>query len=267
MDKVEEKGRVGDLAAAKSEAQLANKLERLSAPLAEKVIQSAIELHQQDTHDDGSVAWDEVERIGLELGIGPEIMRRALREALEVEHVDAPRGFFDKLLGISEISGGALADGDREVVRERLKEWMADLENMAPTGREGSTTSWEARGTATYNTKALHHYGPVLTRQTEVADGDQLIEMTVDTAKMKKEAAIIVGAMAIPGAILGAMLAGLGSSPPDFLPGFLEFFLPFLGFGGGGLAIAALNARQAVKAVRQSVQRALSGVASLSTDG
>lgn len=264
MDGLEVQRQASDLATARSDSQLANKLERLSGPLAEKVLQSAIELHQQDSYDDNSVAWEEVERIGLELGIGPEIMRRALRDALEAEHVDPPTTFFDKLFGTSEISGGVVAVGDSDVVRARLKEWMADLESMAATRREGSTTTWEARSDATYNGKALHHHGPVVTRQTEVSDGDQLIEMTVDPSRVKKEAAAIVGVSAAAGALMGALLAGVGTAPPDFLPGFLEFFLPFLGFGGGGLALAVVNTRQTVKAIRQSVKRALAGVASLS---
>lgn len=255
-----------------SDRRLADKLDRLSTPTAENVLQRAIEIHHSEQYDDSTMSLDDLERVGLELGIPPATIRQALRNELEAEHDDRP-SWIERLIVPKRVAGGLVVDGDAERAAEALEAFLVEHEGVFEVSRVGTSVTWSGQrvagrlstfmGPAANGSGTLERSGSVTTRLVEVGDGDQLLEVTVDTSKILRQTLGGTTGFLAVGAVLGALMAGLfGTSPPDFLPSILEFFVPFLGFGLPGFAVMVWEARTSVRSVRQSVNRVLHTVRS-----
>lgn len=249
-----------------AEVRLADKLDRLSAPLAEQVLKRAIELHEAaaTTTEDGSVSYDELARIGEELGIDSKTVQQALMEQLDAGE-DGKKSWRERLWGPRKVTGGVVAEGDATAVEEQLIEWMREVENMYPTRQSGGTTTWEATGDGGRLAAAIGgvQKDRLTTRQTQLASGDQLVEMEVDTTLSQVPGWIFTALGLILGGGLGLVSAFEGSFAPDLF----EFLLPTVGIAGVLGGLGAVIARSTTNRVRTQVNRALDGVVNLATVG
>lgn len=235
--------------------------------MAENVLARAIELHHEELDPDPaaeSVSYAQLASIAAEIGIDGDLLRRALVEQLETEHDDGS-SLVDLVLGPGVITGGMVAEGSREEVAAQLDEWMRELESMYPTRQAGETTTWEpTKGDARLGLALAYASQDRLTsRQTEVSDGDQLVEIEVDMSASRRNWALMGAFFAAIGAVAG----GFTAANEAFAPGIVEFLIPF-GVGSGlGLAGASVGARMTASMVRRRVNKALDGIVHLTTFG
>lgn len=254
-----------DPAVLESEAALADRLDRLSAPLAENVLRRAIEIHQEEEFaDNGSVSFAELAKVAGELGIDAATLQRALVEQLDTG-TDDSRSLLDFLLGPKRITGGKVAEGDSDAVAARVDEWMRELETMYPTQKSGASTTWEPAGDTGRLAGALATVlqDRLQSRQTQLASGDQLIEIEIDMAKNRRAWAAVAAMLAAIGAVAGGFTAGNEA----FASNLVEFLIPFGIGSGGGVVLALVGARSTAAHVRKQVNRALGGIVNLATLG
>lgn len=259
-----------------AEAQLADRLDRLSVPLAENVLQRAIDLHQDQVFDiDNSIGWDQLEQVGAELGIDQATLRKALLAELETEQ-DPPKrlGTFQRLVGVEMISGGIVAEADRERVLGQLDKWMRKVEAMTPVKRDGATIVWEPAGSkaaalrrfgalfAGAESGDLREMGQVTTRVTEVKDGDQLIEISVDTEQVLDQ----VRGTAIGITILSALLGlGIGIAISGAAAALLGLIVGTVLGAAAGAYGAWQTAKFWTKKIRSGINKALDGIVHATT--
>lgn len=255
----------GDSDVSEAEAQLADRLDRLSAPMAENVLKRAIEIHQDDQFDeDRSVSFDEVAKIAAELGIDAGTVRRALLAELDTEEVDA-ESLFERLFVPKRINGGIVAEGDEEAVAGQIAEWMREVEGMYPVRQSDGSATWEPVRSSGKLATALATAGmeSIETRQTNLSLGDQLIEFDIDTQKLKNLLVAWVSMGVSFGAFVGLMLV-LNES---FATGLIRFLIPF-GIGSVlGLSTAVAHVKLAARGLKKQINRALNGIVSVTTFG
>jgi len=245
--------------------RLADRLDRLSVPLAENVLRRAIELHHEDEFGGGTIDVAMVEQIGAELGIGADVIRRALLEELQTERDDAS-GIVERLFGPDRVTGGIVTRSAGDEIDARVEEWMRRHEGLRPRAQSGRSVRWERdpgigsalrRGMKrTQGTGALRTSPRVITRQTEVGSNEHLVEIEADTSNTKTESAGI-GLAAGLGAIgVGVGVAAVGSFAPEPVE-FLAAFLPGL---GAAIFAASAYARARIKRTKDGINRALDGI-------
>ena len=242
--------------------RLADRLDRLSMPLAENVIRRAIELHHDEQLDGDSIDLEMVEQIGAELGIRKDIIRKALIDELQTER-DHGDTVIDRLLGPDRVSGGIVTRADREALADRIAEWMHLDEGMRPRAKNAGAVRWEKDpgiGTAirrgmkqSKGTGALRASPKVITRQTEVGSDEHLVEIEADTSHARAESAGVATAVALGAAGVGTAIAVGTGNPLGFLAGFLP------GIGVAAFAARAY-ARARIRAMRDGINRALDGI-------
>ncbi len=245
--------------------RLADRLDRLSLPLAENVIRRAIELHHDQEFEGGTIDVATVEQIAGELGIGPEMIRRALLDELQTERHDDD-GLLDRLLGPDRVTGGLVTKSASEDLDRQVEEWMRRHEGMRPRAKNRRAVRWERDpgiGSAlrrgfkrAQGTGALRTWPQVTTRQTEVGHDEQLIEIEADTSKVKAESAGVGAATAFGAVAIGAAVAAAGTFAPDVVE-FLTGFLPAL---GGAILAAGAYARSRISRTKDGINRALDGI-------
>lgn len=252
-----------------AEDQLADRLDRLSVPLAENVIRRAIDMHHDETFDD-SIDWAAVEQIGAELGIDVATVRKALLDELETERDDV-RGLWDRLFAPDRVSGGIVAEADADVVADRLDEWMREHEGLEAAGRHGGTIRWEPTrsvfallktlGMTGRTTGVLRSADRVVSRQTDVVDGHQLIEISANTKDIRSRALAVVSLFVFVGLVVGTNLAA-GSA---FIPALVKFFAGFVPSVAVGFWAAMRTARAQLSKIKRGINRALDGIVHLTT--
>ena len=245
--------------------RLADRLDKLSVPLAENVIKRAIELHHDQTFETGERTIDRalIEQVGAELGIGPDVIRRALIEELRTETEEGRRPIIERLLGVDRVSGGVVVAGSADAVEDATAAWMGRHEGMRPRAKSGRSVRWEQDsgiGTAirrgmkqSQGTGELRRSPSVITRQTEIAADEQLVEIDVDTSNVRTQAVGVgIGVAALAAAL--AVVAGVASG---------QFFtaLGVLVSGMvGSLVGATAFARSRIGRIRAGLNRALDGI-------
>lgn len=247
-----------------AEAQLADRLDRLSAPLAEQVMRRAIDLHHDEEFaEDTSVSFDELAALAAELGIGAKTVRRALLEQLDTEH-EPKTALFQSLFGPSRLSGGIVAEGDAEAVADQIDEWMRDIEGMHPLRQNGRTVTWESvrgDGRLVSTLKSMGADGVAQMRQTELSDGDQLVEIDLDASAVRK-GAMLMFALGVFMGLCAAMGFAFNETFANF---FVRFFVP-LGIGSGiGVASAIATAKYYGNKLKKQINRTLDGIVHLTT--
>lgn len=262
---------VGDgdeLALQRADMQLADRLDRLSVPMAENVLRRAIDLHQDQTFDDSTIGWKEIETVGAELGIDTATLRQALLHELETEQDDT-QSVFDQLFAPGTVTGGIVAEADAATVLDRLDTWMREHEGMSPVRRRGGAVMWEPssllqrllRGAG--NSGELRSHGPVTTRVSEVGSGDQLVEISLDAHQVKTVVIAILAAFAGLGVAIGAWASSANSF--DALPTALEFLVPMLASVGIGVGVAWTAARSRLRQIKRGINQALDGIVHFTT--
>lgn len=251
---------------------LADRLDALSRPLAERVLRRAIALQQESDHGPETISRRALEQIAGELGIDEAAVVAALRDELE-SGVEAGSGRWRRIAP-ERVTGGRVVDGDRAEVTDAVVRWMTRHEGMRPRSRAaGGGIRWEkddrwrtalrqglklSRGTGT-----LRNLPSVVHRQTAIGVDEHLVEIDADTAIVGRTAAAVGGGLAAAGAVAGgAVAAGIGGGP-DIVQ-FLAGFVP-LAAAGAGSALAI--ARSWTSSVRKSIERALDGISNPDLQG
>jgi hypothetical protein len=248
-----------------SSERLADRLDKLSVPLAENVIRRAIELHHDQTFETGERTIDRelIEQVGAELGIGPDIIRRALIDELRTERDERRSTLGERVLGVGRVSGGVVVKGTADDVEDATARWMAHHEGLRPRAKSARSVRWERDsgiGTAirrgmkqSKGTGDLRRSPSVITRQTQIDPDEHLVEIDVDTSNIRTEAVGIGFALA---AAAGALAAAVGLASEQVAAA-LAVLLPGLGAALGGVA---LYARSRIARIRRGLNRALDGI-------
>ena len=244
--------------------RVASRLDALSMPLAERVIRRAIELDDRLERD--RISRDALNQIAAELGIGASVVQRALVEELAA---DTPRSstLRQRLLAPDQVSKRTVVDGNPRQVALAVDRWMTRHEGMRPRARDRFGTTYEkdpniftslrmglklGRGTG-----SLRDLGSVTVRQTDVAEGVQLVELEADTAIVSKVAAGVGGGLAVAGLVAGVFSA-LQPGGSDVA----QFVAPALPAPAVGAGTAVAIAKGWLHAIGSGVERAIDGIRS-----
>lgn len=210
-----------DVREALASDEIAEQLDSLSRPLAERVLGRAIELQSvqeaAEASDAAKIGYDDLREIALEIGIPEDALKRALLEELETErdHGATP---MEKVTGPKTVRGGLIVEGDRGEIERKLRAYLEQVEGLQIAEDEPPRLGWRD----TQNRPARDRIGFVQSITTDQKDNKRhLLEIDISTAEGRKRArriaivAVILGTVfggAIGGfAILGGILLGIGA--------------------------------------------------------
>lgn len=216
---------------------LAERLDALSRPLAEKVLGRAIELDHEAREEAEAAArtidYDTLRDVALEVGISEEALKKALLEEFDTEKDHNPRPV-EKLTIPDVIRGGAIVPGSGEAVLERLENYMSEVEGLAAQQGSGPWVRWSR------SSSQLPRL--VETRVVQQARPDrQLIEVDVATTPTRKRGWAWLIAVLVIAALLGSPLGGF----------------VFLGLFVAGVATVASWVKRVARKARRTVNHVL----------
>jgi hypothetical protein len=235
---------------------------QLSRTDLDRVIRRATELQLQEGLDDGgSLTEDEVLRIGGEVGLTPDHMRRALgevRAAALVPALPPDNGPLRRLVGQAHVRAERVVPGVAVDVEERLARWLGNQESLHPVRRRAGFSLWEpAEGLVAQLQRSLkwggQRYELAAARQVELSvqsleDGFSLVTLTVDVRNVRSEHGGV--AIGVSAAVCGvvALAATVTLLPPV---GVVAAALGGMGAGGaGGVAIGRSTFHQKAERIR-----------------
>ncbi len=193
--------------------ELAERLDTLSRPLAERVLGRAIELqHEAQARaaaEADTIEYDELRDIALEVGIPEDALQRALLEELETER-DPGATRLERLTAPKHVRGGTVVTGDRGEIEQRLREYLEATGDLELIERRSDGMAWsESR-------RKPHDRVMASTTTDQRRDDRHLLELDFSTAAGRKRArrlalvAVVLGTI-VGGAIGGfAVIGGLG---------------------------------------------------------
>jgi len=238
---------------------LARRLDALSRTEAERVLERAIRIQSQK-HATEQFTPEQIRRIAAELGVDGTVVDRALRE-----EVAAPKPARGSWLMPTTLVDRVVAKGTQTVVADRVQRWMDKEEGMQAVAPVPGGLRWQpdkhwttATRLAIHSeaTKSLRGMPEVVHRQTELGSDEQLVELEVETGRIKHTAWGVGAGVAAAGAVGGAVAAVLGEGSD--LVDFAVAAVP-----GAVLAAATVvvTARAWASSIRKGMARALSGIA------
>lgn len=237
----------------------------LSSRELERVIRRAAELQTaRETVPDG-LDDAEVVRIGEEVGLDPQHVRRALIELRAeslVPEVDADRALPERAWGAARIQVSRVVPGDAPAVQDSLSRYLRKAESLRPVRDRSGLSVWEpASDLASQLKRGLDFSGRgfelAKARRIEVAvqplePGRSLVTMTADLRNQRMAHAGWwmfgggwAGAAAVGGLVFGAL------APP------LLVVPAVVGAVGGG---ATYGARRTFGTLRDRVELTMNGV-------
>jgi len=239
---------------------------QLSRTDLDRVIRRAVELQFQETPDDGGTLSDEeVLRIGREVGLGPEHVRRALgelrAEAL-VPALLADTGVLRKLIGEGRIRAERVVPGDAATVEERMVRWLSGAESLHSVRRRAGVSLWEpAEGIVANLQRGLkwggQRYELALARQIELSvqsleDGFSLVTLTADVRNLRAEhGGVAIGVSAAVGAGAAIAVASVLLPPIGIVAGAVA---GLVAGGAGGTVIGRSSFHQKAERVRLALE-------------
>jgi hypothetical protein len=200
----ESRSRAAREAAASKE--LADRLDTLSRPLAERILGRAIELqHEAEeaaTAEAGQIDYDDLREIALEVGIPEDALERALLEELETER-DHGATRIEKLTAPKHVRGGTVIEGDRSDVERRLREYLEQTGDLELISQHERHLEWgERRSSSTDRVIAS-------TTTDQRRHERHLLELDFDTTAGRKKARRLAIAAIILGTIFGGVIGGV----------------------------------------------------------
>jgi hypothetical protein len=229
---------------------------RLNTEQMEAVVRRAVELQarESDSLDDPGVTEDELLRIGGELGIGADHMRRALAEVA----VSTPTagGVGARLFGAARTGAARAVPGPPEAVRAHIERYLVDSQYLAVLRRLPDVTWYEkSSGFQVELTRAMdatramlggRGAGPRIgagfdlrtARTVEVSvtpleDGISWVSLTVDLGNQRTGYWVGINTGFGVAALTGAALAAVMIAPPAAL-----LALPVIGGSAWGTRVA-----------------------------
>ena len=217
--------------------ELAEKLDALTQPLAERVLGRAIQLdHEAQAEAEAAadtIDYETLKEIALEVGISEEALKKALLEEFNTEEDHNARPV-EKLTVPDSVRGGLIVPGDAELVRRRLQEYLQRVEGMRRLEEGGGRTVWASDRPGRVEVWTIP----------QARQNRHLVEVDVETKPQRKKAWRWIIAVLILGLLFGNAIGGLA---------FLALW--FIGVS----AVVGWVKRLARKA-RRSINRALSAL-------
>lgn len=247
---------------------VADRLQQLSVPEAERVLERAIELQTAapGAGPGSAISTEMLARIAEELEIDVAHLRQALVEELFRVHVEEP-DLIDRLVAPDTVSANGPVPGTEAEVRAVIDAWMGGHEGMRKRAEDRSRTVWERdRSLASTIAHALSSSrGPGTLRRAETVttsvrpatDVEQVVVVEADTGNLRRLAiGLLAGAAAT-----GALVAGVGAAidPSGFGVGPAAAGLGTFAVLGGGVVIGV---RMWAGKMQDAVTRVLDAVRS-----
>lgn len=238
---------------------LAGRLDRLSRVDAERVLERAIRLQTQRQRE--AFTSEQIKRIAAELGVDSALVDRAMREQM-TEPPAERSGIFgpDRLVDRVTVRGSAVE------VDESILGWLEREEGLRPMARIDGGIRWEPDrhwttstrlAFGSQSTKALRGMPEVVHRRTQLAGEEQLVELEVETGRIRATALGLGAGLGIAG-IGGGVATAFGVSGGNDLAQFAAVAVPMLAVAGGA---ALITARAWANSIRRGISRALYGIA------
>jgi hypothetical protein len=251
------------------EARLvADRLQQLSVPEAERVLERAIELETAapGTGPGTAISTEMLARIAAELDIDVAHLRQALVEEMFRVQVEEP-DLVDRLIAPRKVSVHGPVAGTEAEIRAVIDAWMGGREGMRKRAEDRSRTAWErdrsfaatiahalssSRGPGT-----LRKAAAVTTSVRPATDTEQVVVVEADTTNLRRLAIGLLAGAAATGAIVAG--AATAFDPSGFGVGEAVAGLgTFAVLGGGVLIGVKMWARQ----MKDAVDRVLDAVRS-----
>lgn len=239
---------------------LAGRLDRLSRSDAERVLERAIRLQSQRQPGEAFTP-EQIKRIAAELGIEGALVDRAMREQV-TEAPPARSGIF----GPERLVDRVTVRGSAEEVEDSIHGWLEREEGLRPVARVNDGLRWEPDrhwttstrlAFGSHSTKALRGMPEVVHRRTTLADEEQLVELEVETGRIRITALGLGAGLGVVG-IGGGIATAFGVAGGNDVAQFAAVAVPMLAVAGG---TALITARAWASSVRRGVSRALYGIA------
>lgn len=241
-----------------------DRLDALSRPLAERVLQRAIELHHDELHGPDRVTREQLDQIAGELGIEAHFVEMALADELETTRDRPARSVRERVLAPDRISGGRVLDSDRASTEKAIIEWLRKAEGFRPRARTGSGYVWERddhwatklRIGISSQPGSLRGVKTVTHRHTDLGDGRQLVELDADA-----KVASTVGTGLMAG--FGALSVAGGAVTAAIVPGgndLAQFLAAMVPTATVGIAAGMITAKTWASGIRRGIDRALDGI-------
>jgi hypothetical protein len=190
---------------AQASEELAEQLDALSRPMADRVLGRAIELDHTARLETEAAAetidYETLKEIALEVGISENALKRALLEEVNTERDHKARPL-ERATVPDTVRGGLIVSGVMEAVATRLRDYLESQEGLRDRG--GSEIHRVFR-------PPDRSSGPQVDTWTvtQSSPDRQLVEVDVDTAGARKRAMRWIVGLVILGMIFGSNLGGL----------------------------------------------------------
>lgn len=185
--------------------ELAERLDTLSRPLAERILGRAIEIqHEAQSRADSeaaSIGYEELRDIALEVGIPEDALERALLEELETER-DPGATRLERLTTPKHIRGGTVVAGDRSEVERRLREYLEATGGLELIEQRTDGLTWGESRQREQRVLASH-------TTDQRREDRHLLELDFNTAAGRKKARRLALVAIILGTIFGGAIGGL----------------------------------------------------------
>jgi hypothetical protein len=185
--------------------ELAEQLDALSRPLAERVLGRAIELdHEAQKAAEAAantIDYDMLRDVALEVGISEDSLREALLEELDTDKDHDARPV-ERATIPDTVRGGVIVTGLAEEVAQRLRDYLEQVEGMRERSHTGMMSEWAPRDP--------RRGRPVQSWTiTQSRPNKQLVEIDVETGSARKTFWRWVLALVVLGFLFGTPLGGL----------------------------------------------------------
>lgn len=185
--------------------ELAERLDALSRPVADRVLGRAIELDHAAREETEAAAetidYETLKEIALEVGISESALKKALLEEFNTERDHKARPL-ERATVPDTIRGGLIVPGVMEAVATRLRDYLESQEGLRDRG--GSEVHRVFRSPGRSSSPQVETWTVTQSRPDR-----QLVEVGVDTAAARKRAFRWIAGLVILGMIFGSNLGGL----------------------------------------------------------
>lgn len=248
-------------------AEIAERLDRLTAEQADEVIRRAIRIQDDSTEPDvGTFDVETLRAAAAELGIPRQHLDRAIAEQRAGLLDPSPRaGTFDQLLGVTDLDQTTVVAGSKMEVERTVTTWLSRHEGMRVVRRSSDGATWEKDTRPltsirmglglTEGSKALREVGTVEHSVHSLDASEQFVSIKADPEKLRTVGGVLM-ALAAAVALTGgaAVAAGTGS----ILAGIATALLTGAALGGavvGGIRSWAGRIRRAAERAIDAVRR------------
>ncbi len=220
---------------------MAEQLDALSRPLAERVLGRAIELDAKAEEEARAAAdtidYETLKEIALEVGISEKALRDALLEEMNTER-DHDATPIERATVPDAVRGGLVVPGSREEIGRRLGEFLRSVEGLEERSHDGGQTVW-VRGTTGGPGRTVESWTVSQSR------GDrQLVEIDVETRPARRRLWVWLIAISILSGLFGSAIGSV----------------IFFGVWIVGIVAAVGWVKRMARKARRSINRALNAV-------